>query len=64
MKRKQSKPRSGSKDTAPLTHAQIEALVKENRWWPFTRVPAKILPKMHRSIVSGNPMTNVEEALL
>jgi hypothetical protein len=27
-------------------------------------VPTKILPRMHRSIVPGNPMTNVEEALL
>lgn len=64
MKPKLNKPRSESTDTEQLTHAQIEALVRENRWWPFTRVPPKILPRMHRSIVSGNPMTDVEEALL
>ena len=50
-------------DTKKLTDAQIVAMVKENRWWPFTRVPVKILPRMHRSIVAGNPMTE-EEALL
>ena len=50
-------------DTKKLTAAQIEEMVRTNRWWPFTRVPAKILPRMHRSIVAGNPMTE-EEALL
>ena len=64
MKRKPKLPSAGTTPTDKLTPAQIEALVSANRWWPFTRVPTKILPRMHRSIVSGNPMTDVEEALL
>lgn len=58
------KSASESTDKPKLTDAHIEEMVRTNRWWPFTRVPEKILPRMHRSIVSGNPMTDVEEALL
>lgn len=58
------KKESAPTATKKLTAAQIEEMVRTNRWWPFTRVPTKILPRMHRSIVSGNPMTDVEEALL
>lgn len=61
MTRKKGSDRT---DTKKLTAAQIEAMVSANRWWPFTRVPVKILPRMHRSIVAGNPMTDIEEALL
>lgn len=47
MKRKTKLPSADTTPTAKLTHAQIEAMVKENRWWPFTRVPPRILPRMH-----------------
>ena len=63
MKNKRKAPSVGTTPTAKLTHAQIEVMVRENRWWPFTRVPTKILPRMHRSIVSGHQPTE-EEALL
>ena len=64
MKRKPTLPSADTTPTAKLTHAQIEAMVRENRWWPFTRVPTRILPRMHRSIVSGHQPTEEEPALL
>jgi hypothetical protein len=50
--------------TTKTSAAQVEALIRANKWWPFDRVDGKILQRMHRSTERQNQTTDVEEALL
>lgn len=50
------------KDQEP-TKAEIEKAVRENKWWPFTRVDGAILQKLHREKTQQHK-DEYEEALL
>ena len=46
-----------------LSRQEVIHALKTNAWWPFDRVPAAILPAMHRSI-EKQTINQTEEALL
>ena len=45
------------------TKAETERAVRENRWWPFTRVDGALLQKLHRE-KTKQQKDEVEDALL
>lgn len=42
--------------------AEIEAMLREGRWWPFDRVDGKLLQRLHKKAPADDPLADVEEA--
>lgn len=57
------KPQPVGDEGGGFTKTQIEAMLKAGTWWPFTRVDAGVLAKVHRAMKKPNQPTD-EEALL
>lgn len=47
-----------------LSSRQMTARIQENKWWPFDRVDAKLLEKIHRQKIKTQPKESEEGALL
>jgi hypothetical protein len=44
------------------TPVEIEAMLRDGRWWPFDRVDGKLLQRLHKKTPPNNPLDDEETA--